>query len=166
MEKIYTALKGVYADLPTVNAHTSPTLDTTELDKIINVVKAYGQPIIMGSSLAVQQIPVSYPSAPSEADKIEMRTKGYVGMYKSCSVVELPNSFEDEENTVKVFDDQYLFIIPAGNEKIVKVALEGGLITRESQGQDWTSNFEAYQKVGTAVYFVNNIGMYKISSLA
>jgi hypothetical protein len=120
----------------------------------------------MGSSLAVQQIPVSFPTAPSEADKNDMRNKGFIGVYKGLPVVELPNSFEDTDNTTKVFDDQYLFIIPAGSEKIVKVALEGGLITRESQGQDWTSNFEAYQKVGTAVYFVNNIGMYKISSLA
>jgi hypothetical protein len=165
MEKVYQALIGVYADLPTVNAHTSDVLEVAELDKIINVVKAYGAPIIMGSSLAVQQIPVSFPTAPSEADKNDMRNKGFIGVYKGLPVVELPNSFEDTDNTVKVFDDQYLFVIPAGSEKIVKVALEGGLITRESQGQDWTSNFEAYQKVGTAVYFVNNIGMYKISSL-
>lgn len=66
-----------------------------------------------------------------------------------------------------MFDDEYLFILPAGQEKIVKVALEGGLITRETSMQgDWTINFEAYQKAGVAVYSVNNIGIYKMTSLA
>lgn len=164
MEKVYLALIGIYSKLPVANAHTSASLDKTELDKLINVVKAYGQPVIMGTPLAVAQI--SLDTYATEVDKMDIRNQGYLGQYKGCSVVEVANSFTDETNTTKVFDDQYLFIIPAGQDKIVKVATEGGLKVRETQGQDWTTNFEAYQKVGVSVLSVNNIGMYKITNLA
>jgi hypothetical protein len=164
--KVHQALVGIFNSLPAVNKHSSPEVDTAELDKIINVVKAYGQPIIMGTPVALGQLPVNYPANPSEADKADMRSKGYIGMYKGCACVELANSFYDADNAVKMFDDKYLFIIPSGGEKIVKVAMEGGLITREANGQDWTVNFEAYQKVGVGIQAINNIGMYIVETLA
>lgn len=164
MTKVYVALTGIFSKLPVANAHTSATLDKVELDKIINVIKAYGQPVIMGTPLAISQITLDQYA--TELDKLDIRNKGYLGQYKGCAVVEIPNSFTDETNTTKVFDDQYLFIIPAGQDKIVKVATEGGLKVREQNGQDWTVNFEAYQKVGVSVLAVNNIGMYKITNLA
>lgn len=164
MVRVYVALTGVFSNLPTMNQHSTPAIDTVELDKIINVVKAYGTPVIMGTPLAVAQIPLSANA--TESDKEDIRNHGYLGKYKGCDVVELSQSFTDETNTVKVFDDQYLFIIPSGQEKIVKVGFEGGLITRETNGADWTMNFEAYQKVGVSVFYINNIGMYKMTSLA
>jgi hypothetical protein len=163
--KVHQALIGVYDSLPTVNKHSSPTIDTAELDKIINIVKAYGTPVIMGTPVALGQVPMSYPSAPTDADKMDMRTKGYIGMYKGCICAELPNSYEDADNAVKTFNDKYIFIVPSGGEKIVKVAMEGGLITKDSNGEDWTVNFEAYQKVGVGIQAINNIGMYIVESL-
>lgn len=164
--KVHQALVGVYDKLPTVNKHSAPTVDVAELDKIINVVKAYGQPVIMGTPVALGQLPLTFPTNPSEVEKLEIRNKGYIGVYKGCACVELANSFVDGDNAVKMFDDKYLFIIPSGGEKIVKVAMEGGLVTREANGQDWTVNFEAYQKVGVGIQAVNNIGMYIVESLA
>jgi hypothetical protein len=164
--KIHQALVGIYASLPLANKHSSPSIEQAEFDKILNVVKAYGQPVIMGTPVALGQLPISYPNNPSDADKNDIRNKGYVGMYKGAVCVELANSFEDANNAVKMFDDKYIFIVPAGGEKIVKVAMEGGLITRESNGQDWTVNFEAYQKVGVGIQAINNIGMYIVENLA
>lgn len=168
LRKVYVALTGIYSKLPAVNAHTSSTLDASELDKIIAVVKAYGKgsPVIMGTPLAVQQVPINFATYGAEQDRNDLREMGYIGKYKGCEVVELPQSFEDVDNAVEIFDNQYLFIIPAGQEKVVKVAMEGGLITKDSTGEDWTYNFSAYQKVGCAVFFVNNLGMYKMTSLA
>jgi hypothetical protein len=162
--KVYDALISVYAKLPAVNKHTATTLDTAELDRIINVVKAYGSPVIMGTPVALSAIPLTEYA--SEADKLDIRNKGYLGQYKGVSCVELANSFEDASNTVKTLRDDYLFILPAGAEKIVKVATEGGTHIDDHKGADWTYNFEMYQKVGVAVYAVNNIGIYVNSSLA
>jgi hypothetical protein len=162
--KIYQALIGIYASLPAANKHSNAGLEVAELDKIISLVKAYGKPVIMGTPLGVASIPLD--SYSSEVDKMDVRNKGFIGMHKGCPVIELPNSFEDTDNAVKTFSDQYLFVIPSGGEKIVKVGLEGGLVTRESNGQDWTVNFEAYQKVGVAVVAINNIGIFDNTSLA
>jgi hypothetical protein len=164
LKKVYNALIGIYSKLPTPNAHTGNTFDAVEFDKIVNVIKAYGTPIIIGTPAGVATIPLTEYA--SEADKLDIRNKGYLGIYKGLSVIEIPNSFEDNDNAVKVFDDQYLFILPAGAERIVKVAMEGGLKVRDTNGQDWTVNFEAYQKVGVSVFAVNNIGVYKNTSLA
>jgi hypothetical protein len=164
LKRVYNALIGIFAKLPNANKHTSATLDKAELDKILNVVKAYGNPIIMGTPVALAQITLD--SYASEADKNDIRNKGLLGIYKGCPVVEMPNSFEDTENTIKTFTDKYLFILPSSQERIVKVAMEGGLKTREREMEDWTTEYEAYQKVGVAVLAVNNIGMYEISGLS
>jgi hypothetical protein len=162
MKKIYQCLLDLYSKLPEVNVHSASTFETAEFDKILNVVKAYGTPVIMGTPVAIGKIPFSSPTNPTEIDKMDIRNRGAVGVYKGCNVVELTQSFEDNDNLVPVFNDNYIFIIPSGQEKVIKVAMQGGLITREnSQSPDWTWNYEAYQKLGVGFYFINNIGMYK-----
>lgn len=162
--RIYDALIGIWSKLPAVNKATMASFDKADFDAVLNVVKAYGSPVIMGTPLALAQIPLD--ASASEADKLDMRNLGRIGVYKGCPVVEMPNSFEDTENTIKTFSDKYIFIIPAGSEKVVKVALEGGIVTRETNREDWTTEFDAYQKVGVAVHAVNNIGMIEITDLA
>lgn len=163
--KVYDALKAVYAKLPTPNKHTATTFEQAEFDKILNVVRSYGTPVIMGTANALGTIPLS-ATASSEADKVDFREMGYLGKYKGVNVVELPQSFDDSDNLTKTIDDQYIFIVPAGQEKIVKVGMVGTLITKEENGADWTVNFEAYQKVSVGLLAVNNIGIYKNTSLA
>lgn len=161
--KVHQTLISIMSKLPTANKHSAPNMEKSELDRIINTIKAYGQPVIMGTPRALATIQLD--TYASEADKLDIRNKGYLGIYKGCAVVELQNSFEDASNTKKVFDDAYVFILPSSNEKIVKVALQGGIKTKDSEGADWTYNFEAYQKVGVGILAVNNIGMYEITDL-
>jgi hypothetical protein len=129
--------------------------------RIINIVKAYGSPVIIGTSQAVSAIPMN--NANSQADMDDLRNKGFIGIYHGTPVVEIENSFEDKENTIPTLNDNFLFIIPSGQEKIIKVATEGGLHTRSVQEQDWSMSFETYQKVGVSVFEVNNIGIYQMA---
>lgn len=163
MKKVYDTLIALYSKLPTANVHKSSNLELSELDKIVSVIKAYGQPVIMGTGLAISQIKLDTNA--SEADKLDIRNKGYVGKYKGCPVVEILNSFEDEDNSVKTMSDKYLFILPSGQEKVIKVAMEGGLFLLDTVGKDRTVNFDGYQKVGVGTLAVNNVGMYQIESL-
>lgn len=158
LEMVHTALIGIYEKLPAANKATalSSTFDQSAFDKIINTVKAYGQPIIIGTPVGLSQLPIV-----CDEDKSDIRNMGYIGKYKGCSCVELVNSFEDETNAKPIFDDKYIFIIPSGQEKVVKVAMEGGLVVEESTGEDRTRNYDAYQKAGVGILAVNNIGMYK-----
>lgn len=160
LTKVYNSLMAIYSSLPNANKHQNATLDKAEFDKIISTVKAYsGKAIIMGTSLALSKIVLDQYA--SELDKEDIRNKGYLGLYKGCAVVEIPQSFEDESNTTKIFDEDFLFVLPSANEKLVLVALQGGIKTKDSEGADWTYNFEAYQKVGVAIKQVQHVGMYK-----
>ena len=143
------------------NKHEDSSLVEKELKKLINVVKAYGQPIICGTFLGISEIPFD----DSDDSKDDKRNNGYVGKYLGCPVIALDNSFEDMDNTVSALDDAYLFIIPQGKERIVKVALEGGVNVRGNDGKDWTKNFEAMQQAGCVVLHNNNFAMYKNTSL-
>lgn len=82
MVKVYNALLGTYSKLPAINAHTGTVMDTPSFDALINVIKAYGTPIIIGTPLAVQQVPLNFPAFPSEQDKADIRSNGFLGMYK------------------------------------------------------------------------------------
>lgn len=164
LEKVYLTLTSIYSKLPSANKATSADFDSANLDKIINTIKAYGRPCIMGTPTAVSSIALD-TSVMSEADKMDLRNRGFIGMYKGCPVIEMPNSFEDESNTTKVFEDKNIFIIPAGAEKVVKVAMEGGFKIRETNGEDWTVNFEMYQKLGVSLLAVNHIGIYQVTNL-
>lgn len=162
LEMVYEALRGVYDRMPQANKHGANAFDKTEFDKILNTVKAYGsKPIIFCPTEKLGDIPYS-ADRPSDEDLSDLRNKGYIGMYRGCVVVELPNSFKDETNTEKVFEANEIFILPSSADaKVVAVALEGGLITKQTDMEDWTVNFEAYQKVAVSVMQVNHIGIFK-----
>lgn len=162
LEKVYNALMSLIDKVPSVNtAKGTGTIVKKDFDKIISIVKAYGQPVIMGTPLALAELPLDKELA-TDADKMDIRLKGYLGTYRGCSVVEIENSFEDGRNTKPVFDDSKIFIIPSGQERVIKVAMKGGMKLKTTEGTDWTTNFEAYQKAGVAVLAVNHIGIYEI----
>jgi hypothetical protein len=164
LQKIYACLISLTSKVPTVNKHveaTNDAFDETSFKRIINIVKAYGSPVIIGTSQAVSAIPMN--NANSQADMDDLRNNGFIGIYHGTPVVEIENSFEDKENTIPTLNDNFLFIIPSGQEKIIKCATEGGLHTRSVQEQDWSMSFETYQKVGVSVFEVNNIGIYQMA---
>src|SRR5690606_10222396 len=105
----------------------------------------------------------------AEADKEDFRNQGYVGRFAGSNVVVLPQSFEDETNTVKIFDPQFAFIIPTGgtaDEKIVKVVLEGQTIVEDTKNEDDSMEMKAYKKLGTSILHTNYYGMYKQTGLS
>jgi hypothetical protein len=163
LRKVYATLISLGSKVPEANKGTSAGFDKAQFDNILNTIKAYGTPVIIGTPKAVASIPLDTNA--SEADKLDIRNRGYIGVYKGTTVLELPNSFEDETNTEVVFDESFLFIIPAGAEKVVKVTMEGGFHVEDSRGADWSMNYEGYQKVGVGLLAVNNIGIYENTSL-
>ena len=53
----------------------------------------------------------------------------------------MKNATIDETNEEFVLEDRYIYIIPEGKDKIVKVGIEGDAYVREENGEDWTVNF-------------------------
>lgn len=164
--EIAKAMKSIEGQLPGANKASGTGFVATEFDKLLTVSRAYGEPVIYATlELATKIVPET--NWISDADKVAMRTQGYVGIYKGCKVIVMPQSFEDENNEVKVFDPAYAYIIPVGaNDKPVKIAFEGETIIDEVKNRDQSREIQAYKKFGVALMATNDMCVYKDTSLA
>lgn len=165
--EIGKALQDSINQLPNANKATSNGFDEALMDRLISVVSAYGSPTIYCyREFATKIVPAE--NWVSNNMKDEYWRTGHLANYKGVPIVILPQSFEDETNAKKVFDPGYVWVMPSGSEKPVKVAFEGGLQVNDIQGAanaDWSRDIHCYQKVGVAVLMTNNIGSYIDTSL-
>ena len=164
--EIQKLLEATYDKLPSANKASFAGFDETEMGKLIDVVQAYGTG---ASILCTPEFARTIPYDTNDLVGVqEKRNKGYVGKWQGADIVVLPQSFEDETNTTKIFNPQLAFVVPSGgqaNEKIIKMVLEGQLIMDEYRGATQSMNFQAYKKVGSATVYVNHIAMYRNTSL-
>ena len=171
-EQIQGMLQGAATAMPSANVKTHTAFDPTRMDALLAVVRAYGRPEIwcsqefaatitnqVGFSAATPNMPV--------ADLDDIRNQGYVGVYHGARVIVLPQSFTDETNSVKIINPQYAYVIPAGEEKIVKIIMEGDTQIQDFQNRDWSSEIQMYKKVGLAIVTNPNYwGIYQNTNLS
>lgn len=160
--RIYQALIGTYTALPQANKETDTSVVESKLDKLIQVVSSYGAPIILGTRVGLATL----PEITADEANSDLYNQGYLGKYKGTPVVEMKNVVTDETNEEFVLEDRYIYVIPEGKDKIVKVGIEGNAYVREENGQDWTINFETLVQNGTAVLQTNYFAIYDNTSLA
>ena len=167
---IYNQLIAAFVNvkMPNANKVTSSTYDKKAMDRLLAVVKSYGDgAIILCSSLFASTIDNEIDDAYlPEEDKNDIRRQGYVGLYHGAPVVVLPIATETEQNLRWAFDPAYAFVLPAGKEKVVKVVLEGELQMNSWTNKDWSMEIGFYKKFGTAMLYYNNWGIYKNTSLS
>lgn len=159
--EIAKALQSSLSQLPVNNKVTVTGFDEDAMDFIVNQANVYGKPTIYCTrEFAVKMIPSQ--NWASDQMKNEMWNNGFLGTYKGCNVIVLPQTFEDETNSRKVIDPGYIWIIPAGADmRPVKVAFEGVTHTREcDDNDDWSRDIQVYRKVGVGVMMTNNIFSY------
>lgn len=175
-DRIYGSIQGLMrsaqATAGNANYYSGAAFTPTEMDKLISVIRAYGAPVIYASPefaatiSNITGVPTANPNLP-EADLNDIREFGYVGRYKGCPVIVLPQSFADVDNKVKLADPKVAYIIPQGEEKLVKILLEGGIQIKDQAGKDWSEEYQMYQKVGMGlVSFPNYWAMYNNTSLS
>lgn len=176
-EQIQGLLQGQANAMPTANVKTDNKFNATYMDELLAVVRAYGRPEIWCTQEFASTITnmasfvpsVGTPNVPG-ADLDDVRNQGYVGVYKGARVIVLPQSFKDETNAEKIMNPQYAYVIPAGEERIVKIVMEGDTQIREydkdSGGMDWSTGIQMYKKVGLAVVTNPNYwGIYQNTAL-
>ena len=136
------------------------------MDRLISIADAYGQATIYCTyEFAATMVPAE--GWRSDAMKDQMWANGYLANYKGHRVIVLPQSYEDETNTVKVIDPAYAWIIPTGgNDKPVKVAFEGQTLVDERKNDDWSRDVQVYKKMGVGAIITNNICVYVNTSLS
>lgn len=160
--KIYQTFKGTYANMPNANRETGDGVIEAKFDKLVQVAASYGEPMIVGTRLGLATLPKI------EADEAhsDMYNQGYLGSYKGTPVIAMKNIVTDETNEKFQLEDRYIYVIPEGRDKVVKVAIEGDAYVRDTDGEDWTVNFETMVQNGTAVLQNNHFCVYDNTSLA
>lgn len=175
-DRIYEQIQGILQSaansMPSANVKTGNSFNPVDMDNLLAVVRAYGRPEIWASqefaATITNQVGFSAatPNLPS-ADLDDIRNQGYVGMYHGARVIALPQSFTDETNSVKVINPQYAYVIPAGEEKIVKIIMEGDTQIRDIENRDWSDEVQMYKKVGLAMVTNPNYwGIYQNTNLS
>lgn len=163
--EIERALKGAVVNLQAANKTSQTNFNEVEMDRLISIADSYGQATIYCTfEFAATMVPEE--GWRSESMKDQRWSNGYLANYKGHRVVVLPQSYEDETNTVKVIDPAYAWIIPTGgNDKPVRVAFEGQTIVDEYKNYDRSREVQVYKKMGVAAIITNNICVYVNSSL-
>lgn len=164
--EIAAALMSSINQLPAANTVVTNGFDEAGMDRLIQVASAYGKPAIYCTyEFAVKMLPSDGWVSDNMRDT--RWSQGYLGNYKGCQVIVLPQGFEDETNARKVIDPGYAWVIPAGADtKPVKIAFEGATHVRERENEDWSRDIQVYRKVGVGVMLANNICSYVDSELA
>lgn len=153
-KEIAKALMSTVTNLGAHNKYSGNGFSEAQMDKLLMVADTYGKASIYCTfEFAATMIPQTGWISDNMRDR--RWNMGYLGDYKGHQVIVLPQSFEDETNSVKVIDPSYAWIIPTGSEKPVKVAFEGTAQVKEVDGDDWSKTIHTYQKFGVAVYSIN-----------
>jgi hypothetical protein len=159
------------ANRPSVNKVTTAGFDADEMTKLVNIVSAYGKPVIFTTPQFAAEMTnaldydAANPNIPAQ-DLIDIREQGYIGKFKGTAVVVLPQSFEDETNTKFSINPRVAYVIPAGKEKLVKVAFEGDTIVSDWTNKDNSYEIQAYKKFGVAIISAPNFwGIYQNTAI-
>ena len=178
--EVQRALNAALDVMPATNKVTG-SWDPEEMVKLLSVVRAYGAPVIyacpefvaaMGPDAIVPVLHVGDAESNRAAQGIyspkdieAIHDYGFINIFRGAPVVQLPQSFVDESNTETYVNPRIAFVMPAGQEKVVKVVLEGATQIRDHENKDNSMEVFAWKKMGCAILTHHNWAMYENTSL-
>ena len=179
--EVQKALNAALAVMPATNK-VSGAWDPDEMVKLLTVVRAYGAPVIYACPEFVADmgpdaiVPVLMAAASGSTTQVAqgiyspkdieaIHDYGFVNVFRGAPIVQLPQSFVDESNTETYVNPRIAFIMPAGQEKVVKVVLEGATQIRDHENKDNSMEVYAWKKMGCAILTHHNWAMYENTSL-
>ena len=155
---------------PTVNKFSQNSFDGAEMMKLINVVRAYGQSAVifappefvaaMGPD-AIVPGGTGVQGVYAPQDIASIHEQGYVTMFRGTPIVQIPQSFVDENNQKTWIDPRLAYILPTGGEKVVKVVLEGDTQVNDFKNRDNSMEIHVYKKMGAAILTHYNWAIYE-----
>ena len=165
--EVQKALVAAYADMPATNRYAG-AWNAEEMVKLMNVVRAYGQPVIFAcpefvAAMGADAIVPQGIYSPKDIDAIH--DYGFINMFRGATVVQIPQSFVDENNKETYVNPRYAYVMPGGAEKVVKVVLEGQTQIRDHENKDNSMEVYAWKKMGCAILHHNNWAIYENTSL-
>lgn len=146
--------------------------DGQEMMKLISTVRAYGSSAIifappefvaaMGAD-AIVPVPTSgnYGGVYHPQDIDAIHNTGYINLFRGTPIVQIPQSFVDENNVETWIDPQLAYVLPTGGERVVKVVFEGNTQMWDFVNADQSMEIHTYRKLGTAILAYHNWAIYK-----
>ena len=162
------------AGRPVRNKVAANAFNPAAMKKLCNTVAPYGSPIIYCTpEFAAEMVNALVYNANniklSDVDMQEVRDRGYIGKFYGTPVVVMPQSWTDETNTKLQFNPAFAYVLPAGKEKIIKMAFEGSPYFREWDDHEGDNSFtlQGYVKVGVGLFTTPNYwGIYYNAALS
>ena len=161
---IFGALKAGYQGLSAPYAYTG-TFDLTQFNTLVSHVEAATnrQVMVAGTKLALQKVTPAYVAYNGGA--IDLRNKdGYFKIVDGVPLLEIKQA-HDINSTSFAIDNNFLLVIPSGEEKIVKMVVEGDSEIKEvtNENADESLEYVFKKKYGVGVITANKYGVYNLS---
>ena len=159
--------------MPTANK-VAGSYAASDLQALVNTVKVYGGTATIFASpefIAAMGPDAIVPAVtgaqavyhPDDIDAIH--NLGRIKLFRGTPVVELRQSFLDENNAQVMIHPQFAYVLPSGKEKVVKIAMEGGTQMYDVTNPDQSIEIHTYRKIGVGILAFNNWGVYKNTSI-
>lgn len=168
--EVQKALRAAAGQMQTPNKVIANTFNSDNMIKLVNVVKAYGNGAVifappefvaaMGPD-AIVPVGANYQGIYHPQDIDAIHNTGYINIFRGTPVVQIPQSFVDEKNVKTWIDPQLAYVLPTGNERVVKVVFEGNTQIYDFVNRDQSMEIHTYRKLGTAILTYHNWGIYK-----
>jgi hypothetical protein len=138
-------------------AEGAGTLLSDRLDQAIRIAKAYGDNVAI-FAFQSEAAKIANPTAYiGDADKNDVRTKGYVTLYKGTPVVEIPNYILADGATVTwAFKENQLFVLP-GDAKPVKIAFKGDSYIEDVKMPGGAEQWNSHKLAGVGLLLADNV---------
>ena len=159
---------------PSANKVVSNTFEGDKMFKLVSTVKAYGGSAVifatpefvgeMGPD-AIVPVGANYQGVYHPQDIDAIHNNGYINIFRGTPVVQIPQSFVDENNEKTWINPQYAYVLPAGKEKIVKIVFEGQTQMWDFINKDQSIEIHTYKKMGAAILTHHNWGIYQNTSI-
>ena len=167
--EVQKALVAAFSVMPDTNKHTNSTFVPKEMLRIVNVVKAYGgNAVIFATPEFVGEMgpDAIAPNTYHDDDIDAIHKTGRIKIFRGTPIVEIPQSFIDENNVQTWINPQNAYILPTGKEKVVKIVFEGNTQVWDLKNPDNSMEIHTYKKIGTAIMTYHNWGIYQNTGIA
>lgn len=161
--EVQKALVAAFSVMPDTNKVTADAFDPKKMLGIVNVVKAYGgNAVIFATPEFVSEMgpDAIAPNTYHDDDIDAIHKTGRIKIFRGTPIVEIPQSFVDDNNIETWINPQYAYILPTGKEKVVKIVFEGNTQIWDLKNPDNSMEIHTYKKIGTAIMTYHNWGIY------
>ena len=165
-QEVQKALRGALNNTK-INKEIVSGFDGDKMLSIVSKVRAYGSGAVifappefvaaMGAD-AIVPVPASgnYGGVYHPQDIDAIHNTGYINIFRGTPIVQIPQSFIDENNNETWIDPQLAYVLPTGQERVVKVVFEGGTQIYDFVNRDQSMEIHTYRKLGTAILTYHN----------